>query len=349
MLNLLDEEDKPEIMLFYKNELKEFVENLDYPLLNLIEWQFPSVVNGYLKSWASGKNIFVYEIINKYDLDAIFPLHDLPVRSKTNTKLISWWADLQHKHYPEFFSKMQIAGRNLRIWFILKNCDRLVLSSYDVLSDFKQYYRTGKTPDFHIYHFVSVIDTSEFIGFYDLRIKYNLPEKYFLVSNQFHKHKNHRILLLAIARLKEIGIIKNVAFTGKLPAASDSPYLADIHKIIKDHNLEEQVTILGVISRNDQLQIMKHSQAVIQPSLFEGWSTVIEDAKSLQVPVIASNLKVNIEQLGPGSTFFDPDNPDELASILANYPERNLNDIFYDDYTTRVRRAAKELLAVLTK
>ena len=31
----------------------------------------------------------------------------------------------------------------------------------------------------------------------------------------------------------------------------------------------------------DQLRLMKESLGVIQPSLFEGWSTVIEDAKAL--------------------------------------------------------------------
>ena len=91
---------------------------------------------------------------------------------------------------------------------------------------------------------------------------------------------------------------------------------------------------------------MKYSQAVLQPSLFEGWSTVIEDAISLQVPVVASNLPVNIEQLGRDGIYFDPHNPDELASILFDYPERNLNDIFYEDYKTRVKNAANSLIEV---
>ena len=59
-------------------------------------------------------------------------------------------------------------------------------------------------------------------------------------------------------------------------------------------------------ARAEQLLLMKYAQAVIQPSLFEGWSTVIEDAISLQVPVIASNLPVNIEQLGDRGVYFDP-------------------------------------------
>ncbi len=137
-----------------------------------------------------------------------------------------------------------------------------------------------------------------------------------------------------------MGIGKHLAFTGKFPAA-DSPYFAELHGIIDENNLQDQVTMLGVISRSDQLQLMKYSQAVLQPSLFEGWSTVIEDAKSLQVPVVASNLEVNIEQLGEEGIYFDPHNPDELVSILKAYPERDLNDIFYEDYHSRIKKQQK--------
>jgi len=93
---------------------------------------------------------------------------------------------------------------------------------------------------------------------------------------------------------------------------------------------------------------MKHSQAVVQPTLFEGWSTVIEDAISLQVPVVASNLPVNIEQLGDDGVYFDPHNPSQLAELLINYPERNLNDVFYEEYFARVRNAAEDFIKVFS-
>jgi glycosyltransferase involved in cell wall biosynthesis len=198
----------------------------------------------------------------------------------------------------------------------------------------------------HIFHFVSVIDNLTDIKIDDLKVKYNLPDKYFLVSNQFHKHKNHKVLLQSLAKLKQVGIRKHIAFTGKFPNAADSPYLTELHKIIEEDQLYDQVTMLGIISRNDQLQLMRYSQAVLQPSLFEGWSTVIEDAKSLQVPVIASNLKVNIEQLGQEAVYFDPHNPAELASILMNYKERNLNDVFYSDYHDRITEAARVFIKI---
>lgn len=88
---------------------------------------------------------------------------------------------------------------------------------------------------------------------------------------------------------------------------------------------------------------MKHSQAVLQPSLFEGWSTVIEDAISLQVPVVASSLPVNIEHLGPEGNYFDAHDEERLAEILLRYPERNLEDKFYQDYHERLSEAARVL------
>jgi glycosyltransferase involved in cell wall biosynthesis len=347
-LNFLDDKEKPEIYIFYRPDLSKFLEGLNYPYLNPIEWKFISVIKGNIKSLFIRKNVFIEEILNQYSLDVIFPMHDFPTRSKTKVKLVSWWADLQHKHYPEFFSKQQILARNIRTKLILRNCDDLVVSSQDVLNDFSRFYKLRKDMKIHVFHFVSVIDNLENVKIEEIKVKYKLPEKYFLVSNQFHKHKNHKVVLESLARLKSMDLIIHMAFTGKLPGDTNSPYLSELRKIIKSYNLEDQVTFLGVIPRNDQLQIMKYSQAVIQPSLFEGWSTVIEDAKSMQVPIIASNLNVNIEQLGKDGVFFSPQNQEELASILANFPERNMNDVFYKEYNERIKEAARTLIKILS-
>ena len=345
-LEFLDDKDKPEIFLFYRPGLEKFLAEFKYPYLNKIEWAFPSQISGNIKSKLLRKNLFVDKILKEYSLDAIYPMHNFPVRTKTNVKLISWWADLQHKHYPEFFTKMQLFGRKLREKHILKNSNHLVVSSQDVLDDFNRFYKLPGHLNVHIFHFVSIIDNLEKLDITELKEKYKLPQKYYMVSNQFHKHKNHRVLLQALVKLKQTGIDIHIAMTGKFPDAEHSTYMAELHKIIDDNQLQNHVTMLGIISRSEQLELMKHSQAVLQPSLFEGWSTVIEDAKSLQVPVVASNLKVNIEQLGKDGVYFDPHDSDELVKILTDYPERNINDTFYEEYSVRVKKAAGELLNI---
>ncbi len=345
-LNFLDERQKPEIILFYISENEKFIDEIKYPYLTTVKWIFPSILWGNLKSLILRRNVFIHKILREYDLDAIYPLHDFPVRTKTKTKLISWCADLQHKHYPEFFTLFQRMQRDLRIRLGLRNSDRMVLSSADVLNDFNNFYTGKKRTQIQIFRFVSVIDNLKEFDIHDLRKKYKLPEEYFIVSNQFHKHKNHKVLLLTLAELRQRGIKKHLAITGKFPSAGNSFYLGELHRIIDEHNLHDQISFLGVIPRKDQIQIMKHAQAVLQPSLFEGWSTVIEDAKSLQVPVIASNLKVNIEQLGDQGLYFEPHNHNQLAAMLERYPNRNIKNVYYGNYSQRIKRAAEELLMI---
>lgn len=348
-LDFLDDENKPEVWLFYRPDVKKILPEIKYSYLNCVEHSFPSIVSGNIRSLILRRNLFIDDIIRQYSLDTIFPLPDFPVRLRSEVKLVSWWADLQEKYYPEFFSTGQRVGRNIRIKMILRNCDDLVVSSQAVKDDFQRFYKINPGIKINVFHFVSVVDRRSTLDIDDVRAKYNLPVEYFIVSNQFHKHKNHRVVLLALARLKERGIIKHIAFTGKFPAANDSPYLTELHTIIKENQLDDQVTMLGVISRNEQLELMKHSQAVIQPSLFEGWSTVIEDAKSLQAPVIASDLKVNIEQLGDKGQYFKPLDYFELASIIEDYPVRNISDRIYERYEDRIKNAAQELIKILKK
>ena len=232
---------------------------------------------------------------------------------------------------------------------MMKNSTDLVLSSHDAYEDMKKFYKVPERLNIHIYHFVSIIDDLQSVNIEELLVKYKLPSTYFLISNQFHKHKNHKVAFEAVAKLKKEGIKVNIAITGRFPDASDSPYMTELHQIPDENQLRDQIIMLGIIPRNDQLQLMRHSQAVLQPSLFEGWSTVIEDARSLQVPVIAANLGVNMEQLKETGTYFDPHNVDELVEILKNYPDRNIKEKLYEDYEVRVKEAAGILMDIFSK
>jgi glycosyltransferase involved in cell wall biosynthesis len=347
-LNFLNDDEKPEIVLFYRADLKKFADQIKYPYFNPVEWDFPAVYSGYIKSWLSGKNKFIDKIIRQHSLDGLYPVHDFPVRTKSHTRLVCWYADLQHKHYPGFFRHRKLLERSMRIRFILKNSDTLVLSSQAVKDDFRKFFRLDDRMNVHIFHFVSVIDDLSGLDINVVREKYKLPVKYFMISNQFHKHKNHKVLLTALALLRQKDSKVHLAMTGRFPDATHSPYMKELHELINMHNLHSQISLLGIIPRNEQLLLMKHSQAVLQPSLFEGWSTVIEDAMSLQVPVVASDLRVNIEQLGEKGTYFSPHNAEDLASILYSFPERNLNVRLYDDYETRVRSAARDFIRIFS-
>lgn len=346
ILNFLEEKDKPTVVVFYNPSLKKYIDEISYPYLELVPHNFPSIYKGYVSSFLKNKNVFVDDLVINHQLDAIFPMHDYPVKSKSEVKLVSWYADLQHMYYPQFFTKRKVLERNERIKLILKNSKDLVVSSQAVKDDFIKFFKIPATITIHIYHFVSIIEDLPKISFETIRDKYELEDNYYMISNQFHKHKNHKVVFEAVAKLKKKGIDICVGITGRFPNEPDSPYMQELHDIINKNDLNQNIKFLGLIPRGDQLLLMKYSKAILQPSLFEGWSTVIEDAKSLQVPVIAANLNVNIEQLEEKGTYFEPHNVEKLVSILEKYPNRDFSKQLYDSYENRMKNAAYELLNV---
>lgn len=346
ILNFLEDKDKPKVIILYNPSLKSYVDEIDYPYLELVPHVFPSTYKGFVQSFLKNKNIFVHELVVNHHLDAIFPMHDYPVKSKLDAKLVSWIADLQHHYYPQFFTKRKRIERNARIRFILKNSKDMVVSSQAVKDDFLKFFKVPKKLNIHIYHFVSIIEGLPALTFDEIRSKYQLPEHYYMISNQFHKHKNHKVVFEAVAELKKKGIEISIGITGRFPEQPDSPYMQELHDIINKNDLKSSIKFLGLIPRGDQLLLMKYSKAILQPSLFEGWSTVIEDARSLQVPVIAANLNVNIEQLAEKGTYFEPHNVAQLVTILEQYPNRDYSKSIYESYESRMIKAAYELLAI---
>lgn len=346
ILNFLEDKDKPTIIVFYNPSLKKYIDEISYPYLEVVPHNFPSIYKGYILSIFKNKNVFVDDLLVNHHLDAVFPMHDYPVKSKSKAKLVSWYADLQHMYYPQFFTKRKIMERNERIKLILKNAKDLVVSSQAVKDDFIKFFKIPTTLKIHIYQFVSIIEGLPEMSYEEIRDKYELKDNYYMISNQFHKHKNHKVVFEAVAELKKKGIEVCIAITGLFPTQPDSPYMQELHDIITKNDLKKSIKFLGLIPRGDQLLLMKYSKAILQPSLFEGWSTVIEDAKSLQVPVIAANLEVNIEQLLEKGTYFEPHNVEKLVSILEKYPNRDFSKPIYDGYESRMKKAAYELLNV---
>ena len=55
---------------------------------------------------------------------------------------------------------------------------------------------------------------------------------------------------------------------------------------------------------------------VLQPSLFEGWSTSVEEAKSLGKPVLLSDIEVHREQVLSPESFFQPHDVTGLANLI---------------------------------
>ena len=152
--------------------------------------------------------------------------------------------------------------------------------------------------------------------FTSLKEKYMIKKPYFIVPNQFWAHKNHVIILEALNILKAQGQPVTFIATGNTSDYRQPDYFETLQQKIQDYRISENFIVAGIVPYKELLQLMTHAIAVINPSLFEGWSTSIEEAKALNLKVILSDIPVHREQNPEKAQFFPPDDPQQLADLL---------------------------------
>jgi glycosyltransferase involved in cell wall biosynthesis len=343
-LNLLEDALKPELYIYYNNISPiEDVKKIGYPYLKFLKVKnYPPPFIISTLSFISIK-LFGRSFLFKEKPDLVYTYFKY---LNYGRRSFFWIPDFQEKYLPELFSEESIATRSKWHQFIAENKKGVVVfSSMDAMNDFKLFY-PGYVCTIALVRFACILPEFKSLSIDSLKSKFGIKDKFFMVTNQFWAHKNHKIILEAIALLKSKNLDFQVAFTGSTRDKRNPEFFNTLDEFIKTNDLNRYIVFLGFIEREEQLKLMDESVAIIQPSLFEGWSTVVEDAKALSQNIILSNLKVHQEQISKNCSFFDPHNATELASLMESYlvksPER-----LSIDYTQNIRRFGEDFLEAL--
>ena len=131
----------------------------------------------------------------------------------------------------------------------------------------------------------------------------------------------------AINFIKKNKINFQIILTGDKKSQFDSSVFTKFIKEIKKNKLQDVFSYLGKVPYHDLINLIYNSQAVINPSYFEGWSTIVEEAKILNKHIILSNIKVHVEQKPQKSFYFNPNDPKKLSKILMKLSKKKLNII----------------------
>lgn len=247
------------------------------------------------------------------------------------TRLITWIADFQHNHFPQFFSEKDIGERNAAFQRAASSENPVVLSSGDALNDFRTYY-PGSKKNIYVVPFVSFIEpVIRQVRDKEAGILERLGlsgARYACVMNQFWQHKNHKVVFEALKLLyQEHPETKlDVVMTGEMSDYRNLEYTETLRRYAEDPVIRDHLHLLGFISREDQIAVMKNAEFVIQPSLFEGWGTVAEDAKVLDKTILLSDIPVHREQKNDKCRLFDPENPRALAELIREESRKDHRD-----------------------
>jgi glycosyltransferase involved in cell wall biosynthesis len=259
------------------------------------------------------------KVVLKYNLDCLIPAFQ-PLSRNFPIPWIGYIYDFQHKYYPEFFSEEECKRRDLAFEKMLRSAKIVIVNAKSVKLDVEKYFKNVETKIVSL-PFCPVLNESYFELNGDLS-NYDLPVKYFLISNQFWKHKDHLTAIKAFSVFiknshdKSIGLV----CTGSTVDDRFPGYFNEINELINELGLTENVKILGHIPKNDQIQILKSCIALIQPTLFEGGpgGFSVYESVSLGKPSIVSNIPVNKEIIDETVTFFEAGNYKDLARKMEN-------------------------------
>lgn len=230
---------------------------------------------------------------------------------------LAWLGDFQHRRLPRMFSPQQLLLREARFRAVLRSATSLLVMSEQARDDCRRWYPRHLSK-VAVMSFVVDVPADVFeTSARHTRSTYALPERFFYLPNQFWKHKNHGVVLEALRILREANTSDVVVAVSGNPVDNRDPHhVPRLLSRIGELGLREQFRVLGMVPRRDMWSLMRASVAVINPSLYEGWSTTVEEAKSLGVPVVVSDLPVHREQAAPGALYFNPHDPGSLAEAL---------------------------------
>ena len=320
----------------------------EQPFIALISERSESVAfileTGYLHiGWIKHAE---FEVLAKDgQVDVLFPI---PLEGQ-EARTISWIPDFQELHLPYFFSEDEIARRRDHHRRRIATAG-LIVSSEDVRKDAETLFE-GESKNVAVVRFAS-FDTANLDRVELVRQKYKISGPYVLCANQVWLHKNHIVVIRAMSLLKAMNIDVTIVFTGSESDYRVKGYADFLKRTATEWGVDDRVRFLGFIPRQDQLCLIKGARYIVQPSLFEGWSTVIEDAKSMGKFVVASDLAVHKEQLTEASRFFFRNDPQDLADVMVQI-ERHEREgplpLPKADYSEAQRRFSNDFVAAVER
>jgi glycosyltransferase involved in cell wall biosynthesis len=302
----------------------------------------------------AGTDAAVARIFAKHGIDVVFESASF-YGWRFPLPVLSWLTDFQHKHLPDLFSYGTYWRREIGFRAQTRSNRQIMVSSADAGSDCERFYPTS-AGRISVVRFAVAIDASMFEADpTQVRVHYDLPEDFFYLPNQFWKHKNHIVVIEAVRLLKQRGRHVVVAMSGKPHDPRHPDHFSSLQARVSELGLETNFRFLGMVPRPHVIALMRACRAVVNPSRFEGWSTPVEEARSLGVPMLLSNIGVHREQMGDEARFFDAHSALQLADLLEAQPalsretRLSVERAAQDTARGRVQRYALDFLGAIER
>jgi glycosyltransferase involved in cell wall biosynthesis/GNAT superfamily N-acetyltransferase len=275
---------------------------------------------------AFGDRIRIHEIRSDADahadacrelkVDAVFPTMR-PANYGADCGMVGYLYDFQHRHLPGLFSSIERTRRDRRFRDLVTNVPAVIVNARCVAKDIRTFIPEATAQVFTL-PFAPAARPEWLPRIEGKAAHYGLSGPYFIVCNQFWEHKDHRTAFRAFARIAASHPTVKLVCTGSTADSRSPDYFKSLEADLRQQGLESRVAILGLIPKRDQIELLKGAVALIQPTLFEGGpgGGAAYDAIGLDVPVIASDIPVNLEIDCGQIAFFRAGDAEALSVLM---------------------------------
>ena len=227
---------------------------------------------------------------------------------------IGYISDFQHKYLPHLFTTFEIRRRDKKFAEMLENARVILVNSSKTADDIAKFYPSHRSTLIRL-PFNASPKPSWFLQDFQCSGSFDIKTPYFIICNQFWQHKGHELAFKAFSRLIERNPYVNLVCTGSTVDGRNRSFFSHLMLLTKELQLIDNIHILGLLPKLNQIQLMKSAIALIQPTYFEGapGGGAVYDAISLGVPAIVSDIPVNKELSNDLVAFFRVGDIDDLV------------------------------------
>jgi glycosyltransferase involved in cell wall biosynthesis len=244
------------------------------------------------------------------DLDLVHNAVTVPI-PQVGLRRVVTLHDVQHHDLPRLFSRAERAYRRWAYDGSARSADVVVTSSRhskDRIVDL-----LGISPDrVEVVHLG--IDRERFVtapspGDEEALAGLALPRRFVLYPANLWPHKNHDRLLAALALLedRDIGLVLTGQTYGRLGWLREQARAAGV---------DARVRHLGHVPSTSVAALYRAADALVFPSLYEGFGAPPLEAMACGCPVAASDRTSIPEVCGDAALLFAPDSPESIAAAL---------------------------------
>ena len=293
----------------------------------------------------------------KDNLDVLFiPAHTSPLVHKKGLKTVVTVHDLGVEYLPKYHQLKQQLYLKYITRYQLSSATKLIAVSKATKDDLIKKGIDGKKIEVIYEGYDRENFKPQMSNVKSDRLINSLTPYYVFVGTIQPRKNLERIIEAFAIHLRGVNKVKSGLHLGggaKLVIAGSKGWLSDdIYELPKLLGIDDRVKFLGFVPDKDMRALYSGAEALLFPSLFEGFGLPILEAQAYGCPVITSNTSSMPEIAGKGAVFVNPYSVEDIIRgmerVKANAERVKLIKAGFENVKKfSWEKCAKETLRVL--